>query len=239
MKNIVTCNICKEENPFYNLRCDECKGFLRDKVPNIDFWSTVLKLIDSPSEAFKTIIFSEHKNFVLLLTFFFALKMILLMLFISIYVLNYPEAAANHFLIFGLIVLISVFTTLYIFSWGVKFLSYRYRVETRTKDNFSILVYSLVGYVFSFLILLPIELILFGSTLIQNSPSPFFLKPIPAYAMLIFECLFIFWSFFLMNRGFYLQSKSLIFGLAVSVLFHLIVFSLPVIVIIFILNSIK
>ena len=204
MKNIVTCKICKEENPFYKLICDECKGFLRDKIPNIDFWSAVLKLIDSPSEAFKTIVFSEHKNFVLLLSFFFASKMILLMLFISTFALNYPEAAANHFLIFSLVVFISVFTTLYIFSWGVKFLLHRYSVETRTKDNFSILVYSLVGYVFSLLILLPIELILFGSTLIQNSPSPFFLKPIPAYLILIFECLFILWSFFLMNRGFYL-----------------------------------
>ena len=236
MKNIVTCKICKEENPFYKLICDECKGFLRDKIPNIDFWSAVLKLIDSPSEAFKTIVFSEHKNFVLLLSFFFASKMILLMLFISTFALSYPEAAANHFLIFSLVVFISVFTTLYIFSWGVKFLLHRYSVETRTKDNFSILVYSLVGYVFSLLILLPIELILFGSTLIQNSPSPFFLKPIPAYLMLIFECLFILWSFFLMNRGFYLHSKSLIFCLAVVVLFHLIVFSLPVIVIIIIIN---
>ncbi|HMU42129.1 MAG TPA: hypothetical protein PKA80_02410 [Ignavibacteriaceae bacterium] len=239
MKNIVTCKICKKENPFYNLRCDECKGFLRDKVPNIDFWSAVLNLIDSPSVAFKTIVFSEHKNFVFPLTFFFTSKMILLMLFISSFALHNSEAAINHFLIFTLIVFISVIATLYFFSWAIKYILYKYRVETRTKDNFSILVYSLVGYVFSLIILLPIELILFGSTLIQNSPSPFLLKPIPAYAMLIFESLFILWSFWLMNRGFYVQSKSLIFGLAVSVLFYLIVFSLPIIVIISIQNSIK
>jgi len=236
MRSIVICKICEEENPFYNLTCLKCKGFIRDKIANIDFWTTVQKLIDSPSDAFKNIIFSEHKNFVFMLSVIFALKMILLLLFISTFVLNYSEAATKHLLIFSLIVLISVFTTLYFFSWTIKYLLHKFKVETRIKDNFSIFVYSVVGYVFSLLILLPIELILFGSTLIQNTPSPFFLKPFPAYAMLIFECLFIIWSFFLMNRGFFVQSKSLIFGLVVSLFFHLIVFLIPLIVITSILN---
>lgn len=239
MKNRVTCKICQTENPFHSLKCEQCKGFLRDKISNIDFWSTIIRLIESPREAFKTIIFSEHKNFILLLTLFYTFKIILLELFINTFALNYQDAVLNHFLIFGMIVFLSVFASLYFFSWTIKYLLHKFRVETRTKDNFAILIYSLVGYVFSLLILLPIELILFGSTLIQNSPSPFFLKPIPAYSMLIFECLFIIWSFFLMNRGFYLQSKSLIFSLAVSVLFHLFVFSLPVILTMSILNSIK
>ncbi len=64
MKNTILCKNCNYENPFYALICANCKAFIRSKIPNIDLWYTLIKVIESPILAFRNIIHADHKNFV-------------------------------------------------------------------------------------------------------------------------------------------------------------------------------
>ncbi|NOX19606.1 MAG: hypothetical protein GXO87_15160, partial [Chlorobi bacterium] len=63
MKNNVICKNCGAENPFYLLTCKSCNAYIRDKVSNINLWEIIWKLIETPVEAFRQIIYAEHKNF--------------------------------------------------------------------------------------------------------------------------------------------------------------------------------
>ena len=75
MTNIVQCPNCEIENNFYNLNCTKCGSLIRERVVNIDLWHTIGKIIDTPSKAFRNIIFAENKNYTFFLTIFFALKL--------------------------------------------------------------------------------------------------------------------------------------------------------------------
>ena len=77
MRNSINCKNCGEPNPFYNLNCHFCKSLLRNRVVNIDFGRTVLKLLESPVKGFTEIIYSEHKNFVITLIFLLSIKFFL------------------------------------------------------------------------------------------------------------------------------------------------------------------
>lgn len=238
MKNALVCKLCNEENPIYHLNCKNCKGFLRDKISNINFWFVTAKLLESPTEAFKTIIHSEHKNFVFLLTLLISLKMMLQNIFISTFILDIPVSNLDN-AVYGSMIIIVTTLTIYVLSWFLYVLLKIFKIETRVKDNYSIIAYSLVGYVFSVIVLFPIELILFGGSLFQITPSPFFLKPLSAYLMVAFESIVFLWCFFLLSRGVFTQSKNLSFSLVISLIFHIILFTIPIIILLSILNSAK
>lgn len=230
MKNTVVCKICNVENPFYNFTCKNCKGFLRDKISNINFWFVISKLFESPVTAFKTILYSEHKNFMFLLSFLIAIKMTLQSIFISIFVLGKPGSDFNNIIIYSTVLIFLTPLILYFFSWLLRRLLAIFNLESRVKDNYSIIVYSLVGYVFSLIVLFPIELILFGKSLFQSSPSPFFLKPFSAYLMVAFESLFFLWSLFLTNRAIFTQSNKILFSFILSLIIHMTLYALPIII---------
>jgi len=183
MKNPIICKTCGSENPFYNLTCINCKAYLRERIFNIDLWNIISLLIESPKAAFRTIIFSEHKNFIFFLLVFICGKFFVFSILFSKLLLN-KETLGGNFLIkyFYLLLIITciIFFFALLYTKLLKFLDY----STRLKDNFSILVYSLIPYVFGIIILFPIELIIFGENLFSNNPSPFVIKEFFGEALL-------------------------------------------------------
>lgn len=219
MNNTLICKNCSTENPFYQLTCTNCSAYLRERIFNIDLWDILILLIESPMKAFARIIHSEHKNFIIFILFFAAIKCSITSIYLSLALAGSNHYLNNVFIVFlislGILVTVILLTS-YLFKIVLKSKSLR----TRWKDNISIIIYSLIPYIIALIILFPVELILFGYTVFSVNPSPFIIKETLAYVMLGFEVLFILWAVFLSFTAFRRQSNDFLTAFIFTITFN-------------------
>lgn len=223
MKNYTACPHCSTENPIYNSKCSNCGSFIRDRIVNIDLWSTFALLIESPVKGFSKIIGSEHKNFLIFILLLAIFKFWVNANFMYIAIFNsepmLSRFVAEYFLIGGVTI-----GLIFIMSFIIKLLTAK-QLNTRIKDVFSLITYSLLPHFFAAFILFTIELIIFGSFLFSNNPSPFLLKENAAILLSVFEGLIILWGILLSIFAFYALSKSKIFSIITGIVVNLIIFA--------------
>lgn len=221
MKNNIICENCNSENDYFKFSCSNCGSLLRDKTPNIDLFSTIWQLIETPTKAIKRIIFSEHKNYLIFLLLLLVTKFVFSSFFsqsVLIEPVNYQKyLSANFGIGFAIILfLIIVFPLI-----QKKILKSR-NVNTRYKDNLAILVFTQIPIILFLILILPIEFALFGKFWLFSNPSPFIIKETAAYSFLIMEILVLIWSLILFGIGNYIQSKSKIYSIIVTIIFSII-----------------
>ena len=219
MKNVVRCPNCGTENPLYKLTCLKCKTYLRERIYNLDLWKVIGLLIESPAKAFKLIILSEHKNFILLMIVLFSVKAFIDSRFLSIIYSGSSSLKLN--LSYSILLTVAAgIIIIYVYSVIIFFVNKIAGLNTRIRDNNAVLSYSLLPYSFGILILFPIELIIFGQYLFSDNPSPFIIKPVVAFTLLGFEGLLILWSIFLSVSGIYAVSKNIFYAVISGILFN-------------------
>lgn len=211
------CKKCNHINPAYKNICSECKSYLRERVVNIDLWNTIQQIIETPAQAFKQIIFAEHKNFIIFITFFIAVKNLVIIRYLSVpdlglngvtspFVLSLTLTAVLTFLLLGTFAFIQI----KIFN--------RRNVNLRFKDIYAINVYSFIPYIFGLVFIFPVELIVLGGDIFSNNPYSFEIKPLITYILIAFELITILWSFFLIFKSLLtitsIKSISLLISLA-------------------------
>jgi len=211
MKNSVTCPNCNFKNPFYNSVCSICKFYIRDRIYNIDLWTALSSLIESPTKAFRTIIFSEHKNFILFILFFVSIKYLINARFIAMMSKGEFQSTIglqySYLIVFGIVIIyFLLFTFLY------KFFAKLNEIKVRFKDTFAIIIYSQLPLLLGLFILFPLELVIFGDYLFSLNPTPFIIKGNIAYFFLVIEVGLILWSIFLIIKGLITQSQQPSFG---------------------------
>jgi len=207
MKNNVTCPACGYDNDFYRSICSSCKNYLRVRVVNIDFWSTLSLLIENPVKAFRNIVFAEHKNFILFLIPLYALKLLIVTRWVSLITLGdfNPDVdiAFSYLIVFAAaLIYFILFAYAGKIAWGIRGL------KTRFKDDLAIIVYSQLLFTCSLLILFPLEILILGNYLFSVNPSPFQIKGTIAFIFFSAELLVIFWSFLLLFKGIHVSTKS-------------------------------
>jgi len=212
MRNSVTCPNCNSENPFYNSICSGCKYYLRDKIYNLDLWMVISLLIEAPTKAFRTIIFSEHKNFILFILFFVSIKYLINARFIAM--ISVGEFQSTIGLQLSYLIVLGI-TLIYfiIFSLIYKSLSKRNEVNIRYKDTFALIIYSQIPFLFGLLILFPLELVILGDFLFSMNPTPFIIKGSITYFFLAIEIGLAIWSIILVFKAFLTQSQHFLFSL--------------------------
>ena len=72
---MIQCPVCRAENDDFAITCSECKGFIQDRVPNLNLFETGWTVLESPHKAFRTITLAEHKNYVLFLFTLFGISL--------------------------------------------------------------------------------------------------------------------------------------------------------------------
>lgn len=223
MKNLQVCKSCSAENPIYVSTCEKCNFIIRDKVVNIDLWSEISHLLESPVNAFRTVIQAEHKNFVISILLFAAVKFSLDSTFLSmlLHKNNYADFRIFSNLIFVIILLLAVLS---LYSFFIRVITKRSDAKTRFKDNLAVVAYSLIPHSIALCIIFPIEIAVFGGNLFSINPSPFLLKPTLAYILSGFEILVFIWGIFLGMVAMYAQTRSKIFGIITGLFFNLILF---------------
>ena len=225
MRNSVTCPNCNSENPFFNSICSGCKYYLRDKIYNLDLWTIISSLIETPTKAFRTIIFSEHKNFILFILFFVSIKYLINARFISMVSVSEFQSTIGLQLSY-LIVLGITLIYFVIFSLIYKSLSKRDEVNIRYKDTFALIIYSQVPFLFGLFILFPLELVILGDYLFSMNPTPFIIKGSITYFFLAIEIGLVIWSIFLVFKAFLTQSQHFLFSLISASVFVVLFWSL-------------
>lgn len=211
MKNVLVCNNCKKENPFYSMICSNCNSFLRSKIPNIDLWETISKLIETPVQAFNRIIQAENKNFVMTLMVLVCVKLSLatMIIYNAFYSVNgVPITFIKSFLLGGVpsIILLSIFSL--ITTYSNKF----FGIGNRFKDNFSVYIFCFIPMLGGLTVLTPIQFALFGDYWFTFNPSPLLMKPTPSLILLIIEGLLFLWSSILFIAATYSQTRNKIYS---------------------------
>lgn len=226
MRNFIICQNCKQENSFYKSNCSKCGSILRTRVVNIDLWHTIWLLIESPKEAFKTIIFAEHKNFTILLSIFIAMKLFINSYF-TINILYSGIYSTQHvYTEFGLTIL-SVMIAAAVLAFIYKYFARLFNIEVRFRDNYSILIFSFLPMITMLVFLFPVEYALFGSHWIFFNPSPFEMKGNAAYILSIIEMIAMLWTIILLVKGISLQTKSAIYSVFAALLQFFVMFLIP------------
>ncbi len=219
MNNSITCSNCSAENPPYAYTCKNCNSFIRERVFNIDLWNVIGLLIESPKKAFELIVLSEHKNFISFLLIFIAVKMLVNTRFISLISLGSFNPSTSLYLSYLIISGILV-VYLILFSICFTFINKLLQINTRFRDNFTVITYSLLPNVFGIIFLFIIELVVFGEYLFSINPTPFVIKGITAYIFAGAEILLIVWSVILTLNAFKVQTDSLLYSIIYSFVFY-------------------
>lgn len=222
MKNFTLCPNCSSENPIYHSKCKNCGAFIRDRVINVDLWSTIGQLVESPVKGFTRIIEAEHKNFVVFIWLLAGFKFWVDANFIYLAIYK-TDPFLSRFVAEYLIVSFLIAAVVLAISVALKFTTVQ--LKTRVKDVFSLITYSFIPHFFGAIILFTIELIIFGGYLFSNNPSPFILKETAAVILSIFEGLIIIWGILLSVFSFYALSRSRIFSVLMAFVVNAAVFA--------------
>lgn len=194
------CKKCNHINPPYRNICEECKSFLRERVVNLDLWNTILKIIEEPLAAFKQIIFAEHKNFILLLTFLFGIKSLIISRFLSVPQLGLNRATTSFILSLILSIIISIIPVLILTAAQINIYKKK-GIRLRFKDIYSVNVYAFIPYIFGLIFIFPIELTVLGGDIFSNNPYSFEIKPAISYMLIAIESIVLVWSFILVYKN--------------------------------------
>jgi len=225
MKNSVVCPNCKTQNPFYNSICFNCRYYIREKIINLDLFSLIASLIESPTKAFRTIIFSEHKNFTLFILLLVCIKYLINARFVSMLTKNEFQSTVGLEISYLIVTGITLVAFL-LFSFLYTSIGRRKDISLRFKDTLAALIYSQIPYVIGLLVLFILELVIFGDFLFSINPTPFVIKGFISYLFLLLEISVIIWSAVLVFKGFHTQTNLHSFSVLSALSFIVLLFCL-------------
>ncbi len=227
MKNTVKCGNCNNENEYYLYTCKNCKAFLRTKVTDLNFWETIWQLIESPKEAFLKITYSEHKNYIIILSILVSIK-----LFISTLsaksIINPSHVYDSFVTINWILTTITFIVMLLLVSYLTASINKATGNKILFKDTYAIYVYSLFPLLISLFFLFPIEFALLGKYWLNFNPPPHLFKPTVAYVLYFLELVMFLWSGFLAVSAGYSQTKNKIYSAVAAFVYLLLIISFAI-----------
>lgn len=195
-----TCPTCGTNNDDYAVVCSNCKGFLQNRVPNLDLFDTAWGILHAPTKTFRRIALAEHKNYVIALFCLFGVA-------VSFSAFWYFKIGEHFDTLLGVIIaallggpplglaLWLLLTGLY---WGVAKM---FGVPASFRNAYSVLAYSFLPIILTLPIVLPIELLTFGMYLFTSNPSPYVIKPVSFVVLAGFDAVMSIWTIVLVTAG--------------------------------------
>ena len=197
---MINCSVCQTENDQYSTIGKKCGGFLQNRVPNLDLFDVLWKIIENPRNAFRMIMLAEHKNYAV---FLYTLSGIAIM-FAEFWHFKFGDRVENILLIFFLAILIGIPLGIALcpiassIHWG---LSKILGNKASFRNSLGITSYSLTPIVISLLFVLPVELLTFGMYFFTFNPPPITIKPISYILLIGLDIALIIWAWVLLVIG--------------------------------------
>jgi len=194
------CSVCQSENDEFAVTCKKCKGFLQNRIPNLNLFETAWGVIESPRATFRQIALAEHKNFSVLLFGLFGIGL-------SFTALWHFKLGDRFSTLLDLIIIatvsgpvIGIVVGLFI-STVFHFLAKMIGGKGTFRTSVGVMAYSLTPIILSVFLVLPIELLTFGMYMFTSNPHPYVLKPLSYVLLIGFDSLVTGWSCVLASIG--------------------------------------
>jgi hypothetical protein len=197
---MLICSICQTENDQYSTICKQCGGFLQNRVPNLDLFDMLWKIIENPRNAFRLIMLAEHKNYAV---FLYTLSGIAIT-FAGFWQFKLGVRFENILLIIFLAILIGIPLGVALCPIGSLLHWSLLRMlgnKTSFRDSLGITSYSLTPIIISLLFVLPIELLTFGIYLFTFNPPPITIKPMLYIVLIGLDVTLTIWAWLLLVIG--------------------------------------
>lgn len=197
---MIPCKVCNTENDEFAIVCHNCKSYVQNRIPNLDFFETIWRVIESPRRAFHDITLAEHKNYSLLLFSLFGIGL-------SYTAFWYFELGSRFESLLDLLAkatsigvvlgLVSAALFTLVFDIIVRLMGGKGAI----RNSLGVLAYSTTPVSLSLVLLLPIELLTFGMYLFTSNPNPYTIKPGLYVALISFDSAVALWAFSLSVLG--------------------------------------
>jgi len=203
---MISCSVCAHSNDDLDTVCVKCGSFIQDRIPNLDFFSTMWQLVESPRAAFHRIIVAEHKNYVLFLMMFLGIA--------ASFTLLWARHAGNEFdnliylLLLGIVIGLAIALPVgFVMAATVHFLLKLFGGKGVMKNTYAVFGWSLTPIMLSVSVILPIEFASIGLRLFSTNPSPMDIKPVVYSVLLFFDVFSFVWSMYLAKVGLSIAHK--------------------------------
>ncbi|MBM4168260.1 MAG: hypothetical protein FJ215_03780 [Ignavibacteria bacterium] len=194
---MIVCPSCSTENEDLAVVCRSCKGYLQNRVVNLDLFTTVWGILESPRSTFRLVALSEHKNYALTLHALFGIAV----MFTIFWYLRLGEVFGGllETLIWGSLAGIAMGLL------GAPLLALGYVLIARLlggtasfRNSLALVAYASVPICLSLFTVFPVELVTFGMFLFTSNPSPAVLSPVSFYVLAGLDAMLMLWSIILL-----------------------------------------
>lgn len=197
---MVQCPTCSFENGEFATICSNCRAFLQNRVPNLNFFDTSWGILESPFKTFRIIGIAEHKNY----AFFLFCCMGIALSFTAAWYLKLGSFFETLLDLIPFLVGLGVVLG-GVFALVLPFLHQRITkamgARAIVRQSYGVLAYSFVPILLSLLLVLPIELLTFGMYMFTSNPHPAVIKPVSYYVLVGFDVLLGGWTLVLAVLG--------------------------------------
>ncbi|HZY09578.1 MAG TPA: YIP1 family protein [Bacteroidota bacterium] len=197
---MIACSICHSENHHLAIVCTSCGSFLQTKIDNLDLFTTIGTIIENPRKAFHKIAIAQHKNYMVFLSAIFGIGLI----FFIYWLINIGEYFDKllNILASGFFTgpFVGIITVVF-FSVILVIIARILKIRVKLRNTMAVIAYALIPIVLSVILVLPIEILTFGTFFFTKNPSPLLLKPASYIVLLGLDGMFIMWSFILLTIG--------------------------------------
>lgn len=196
----LTCTVCGTENDDLAVTCRSCGGFLQAKVEVLHLFSTLWGLIESPGATMGTIVRSRRKNFAMLLAALLGVA--------AAFAVMWARQSGTAF---GSIVeltaagwgmglpagILGVLVLAALLAGSGRAL----RGRGNVRNAYAVIAFAGSPIVYSLLILLPLEIAIFGIYLFDRNPDPMVLNRGVYLTLTALDGLAVLWSVVLLVIG--------------------------------------
>ena len=197
---MITCSVCGQRNDDLAVLCTSCKSYLQSKVDNLNLFETIWQLIESPRAAHKKIVLARHKNYVLLLSCLLGMSLT----FALFWLWNLGARFDNVLMLLGVGGLMGiplgvgfVLVSGMLIVGGIRLLG----GKASLKNSGAVVSYASMPLSLSLVLILPLEIAIFGNDFFGTNPPPMIINPVVYVALLGFDALAILWSILLLYQG--------------------------------------
>jgi|WetSurMetagenome_2_1015567.scaffolds.fasta_scaffold272603_1 hypothetical protein len=197
---MLICPVCGVENGDLDVVCKSCKGFMQAKVDTLDLFSTVWGLLEQPRRTFRRIALAKSKNYVILLSAALGVAIVYLYFWYWQVAVHIPSLVT--LLGIGLLVgppLGNVFVALC--GAVIGFILRARGINLTSRNTRAVLAYACVPLVASLLVVMPLEIAIFGSYFFDNNPPPMVINPVAYIGLVGLDALAGVWSVILLMLG--------------------------------------
>jgi hypothetical protein len=197
---MIECPVCHSGNDDLLTVCTNCGSFIQAKVDALDLFSTLWGLIESPSATMKRIAIAKQKNYVVLLTAMFGIACS----YSFAWMINLGVRVNGFATVIGIGLVAGPFVGLlltFILVVVIRFVSARFGGISTFRQSWAVFAYSVFPIVASLVLLMPIEVGVFGKYLFDPNPAPRILNPTVWYALAALDGCCVLWAVGLLVVG--------------------------------------